>query len=121
MSTDVILPPVQIECRQHGTDALTANSEVPRRAVRIALDAKVSIRRAAEQYRVADLRDLSSHGCSVELMARVNLDETVWIKLPGMEARQGLVSWVKDYTCGIEFDAPLHPSVMDMLAKRLGG
>ena len=53
-------------------------------------------------------------------MTRVSLDETVWIKLPGMEARQGLVCWVKDYTCGIEFDAPLHPSVMDMLAKRLG-
>ena len=99
---------------------MTAHSEVPRRSIRVALDARVSIRRSAEQYRVTELRDLSSHGCSVELVASVNLDEIVWIKLPGMEARQGLVCWVKDYTCGIEFDAPLHSSVMDMLAKRLG-
>lgn len=97
------------------------HSENPRRAIRIGLDAQVSIRRAAEHYRTAQLKDLSSHGCSVELAARVNLDETVWIKLSGMEARQGLVCWVKDYTCGIDFDAPLHPAVMDMLALRLGG
>ncbi|GAC1573835.1 MAG: hypothetical protein NVS3B5_03720 [Sphingomicrobium sp.] len=89
--------------------------------MRVALDAKVSIRRAAEKYRVAQLRDLSSHGCSVELAARVNLDEIVWIKLPGIEARQGFVCWVREYTCGIDFDTPLHPAVMDMLVARFGG
>ena len=103
-----------------GCNVLSPHSG-PRRSIRVALDAEVSIRRVAENYRPAQLRDLSSHGCSVVLIARVNLDETVWIKLPGIEARQGFVCWVQEYTCGIEFDAPLHSAVMDMLAQRLGG
>ena len=94
---------------------------IGRQSIRVALDAEVSIRRAAEKPRIAQLRDLSSHGCSVELVARVNLNEIVWIKLPGIEARQGFVSWTKEYLCGVEFDAPLHAAVMDMLGKRLGG
>ena len=100
---------------------MTSPAPTGRRSIRVALDAEVSIRRAAEKFRIAQLRDLSSHGCSVELVARVNLGEIVWIKFRGIEARQGFVSWVKEYVCGIEFDTPLHPAVMDMLAKQLGG
>jgi hypothetical protein len=104
-----------------GIDNLSSPAPITRRSIRVALEAEVSIRRAAEKPRTAQLRDLSSHGCSVELASKVNLDEIVWVKLPGIEARQGFVCWIKEYTCGIEFDAPLHPAVMDMLAMRLGG
>ena len=72
-----------------------------------------------EKYRTAQLRDLSSHGCSVELVYRVNLGEIIWVKASGMDALEGTVSWIKGYTCGIKFETPLHPAVMDMLAKRL--
>jgi len=94
---------------------------VPRQAIRIAIDAEVGIRRASEKIRMAQLRDLSTHGCSIELLARVNLNEIVWVKFPGIEAVQGFVCWVNEYLCGIEFQTPLHPAVTDMLAKRLGG
>ena len=104
-----------------GIDNLSSPAPITRRSIRVALEAEVSIRRAAEKPRTAQLRDLSSHGCSVELASKVNLDEIVWVKFPGIEARRGFVCWVKEYTCGIEFDPPLHPAVMDMLSKQLGG
>lgn len=100
---------------------MTSPVPIGRRSIHVALDAEVSIRRAGEKPRIAQLRDLSSHGCSIELVAKVNLDEIVWVKFAGIEARQAFVCWVKEYTCGIEFDTPLQPAVMDMLAKRLEG
>ena len=115
-------PPEQANLSQTDAgNALNDGLPVPRKAIRIALDAEVGIRRASEKLRAAQLRDLSTHGCSVELLARVNLNEIVWVKLPGIEALQGFVCWVDEYICGIEFDSPLHPAVTDMLAKRLGG
>ncbi len=100
---------------------MTDGASTPRKSIRIALDAEVGIRRASEKIRMAQLRDLSTHGCSVELVAKVNLDEIIWVKFSGIEALQGSVCWVKEYICGIEFDMPLHPAVTDMLARRLGG
>lgn len=98
---------------------MSGHSEDPRRTVRIGFETEVGIRRAAEAYRLAVLNDLSSHGCSLDLVATVSLDETVWIKLPGLEARQGLVCWVSEYCCGIEFDLPLHQAVFDLLIAKL--
>lgn len=65
------------------------------------------------------LRDLSSHGCSVELVDRVQVHEVLWVKFPDIEARRGVVRWEKDYTCGIEFDAPFHPAVIDVIVIRM--
>ena len=71
-------------------------------------------------YLPVRLLDLSAQGCSVELIDRVKLHETLWVRFPGLEARQGAVCWEKEYSCGIEFHAPLHPAVLDLLAARLG-
>ena len=73
-----------------------------------------------QRYFPMRLKDLSSHGCSLETVDRLALDEVVWVKFPGLEALQGFVCWEKNFTCGIEFSAPLHPAVMDMLAQKLG-
>jgi hypothetical protein len=111
-----------LSCPEEAESVILAMpSELPRRSIRVALGAEVGIRRANEKYRMAQLRNLSSHGCSVELVTKVNLNETLWVKLPSVAALQGLVCWIKDYTCGIEFDTPLHPAVSDMLTARLRG
>jgi hypothetical protein len=91
-----------------------------RRSIRVAIDAEVGVRRAMQRYYPMRLKDLSSHGCSLETVNRLALDEIVWVKFPGLEALEAFVCWEKDFTCGIKFDNPLHPAVMDMLAKQLG-
>lgn len=91
-----------------------------RRTIRVSLNATVGLRRSMGPYCPAKLKDLSSHGCSVDLVDRVKLDEVLWVKFPGIEARQGMVCWESEYTCGIEFEMPFHPAVMDMLAAKLG-
>jgi hypothetical protein len=98
---------------------MTSSLPVARRAVRLELDAAVSLTRTMGTYNTVALRDLSTHGCSVELVDRVSLDEALWIKFPGSEARQGLVCWVKDFVCGVEFDSPFHGAVSDLLISRM--
>jgi hypothetical protein len=65
------------------------------------------------------LRDLSLHGCSIELVNRVHVGEQLWIKLPGIESIGCFVCWEKEFTAGVDFVAPLHPAVFAMLRQRL--
>jgi len=50
----------------------------------------------------------------------MKVHEVLWVKFPGIEARQGFVCWEKDFACGIEFDTPFHPAVMDIIVARIG-
>ena len=74
-----------------------------------------------EKYGSVGLRDLSAHGCSLELVNRVNIGEILFLKIPGIEQLKGVVCWAEGFTCGVEFDPALHPAVLDALVKRLVG
>lgn len=91
-----------------------------RQTLRLPPEAIVGVRRSMGPYLPVRLIDLSAQGCSVELVDRVNLHDILWVRFPGLEARQGAVSWKHEYSCGIEFLAPLHPAVLDLLITRLG-
>jgi uncharacterized protein YuzE len=65
------------------------------------------------------LHDLSLEGCKVEFVDRPRLDETVWIKIDGLERLPGTICWVEGNVAGVEFERPLHPAVLDNLLTRL--
>ena len=58
-------------------------NDTPRRSVRVRLNAEVKVRRAADISHEVKLRDLSTHGCSVELVNPVLTGDRVWITLSG--------------------------------------
>lgn len=93
---------------------------LPRRSMRIRLKAEVRFLRASDRPYYVQLRNLSEDGCSVELINPVNVGEKVWIKLPGLEAIEGIVRWQSDFTAGVVFATPLHPAVLTMLIQRQG-
>ena len=90
-----------------------------RRAERIQLRADIDFRRTGENRWRVNILDFSPQGCRVELPVRVNLKDTIWISLPGLEALQGQICWVKDWVAGVEFNRPLHPAVFDMVQDRM--
>ena len=53
-------------------------------------------------------------------MERPQLDETVWVKVEGLELLQATVCWIEGLCAGVEFERALHPAVFDMLMQRLG-
>ena len=91
----------------------------PRRSERAPLRADIEFRRPGEHRWRVNILDFSPEGCRVHLPIRVVADDTVWISLPGLEAIQGSVAWVKEWEAGIAFANPLYPSVYEMVRERM--
>jgi hypothetical protein len=90
-----------------------------RRTGRVTLRADVDFRRSGtHKYRV-NILDFSPTGCRIELPERVTPDEIIWISLPGIEALEGRVRWVDEWTAGVEFERPIHPAVFEMMTARM--
>lgn len=69
----------------------------------------------------AQLIDISAHGCRVELVSRVNVGDTVWVRLPGLRPICSEVRWVDEYQAGLYFDKVIHPAILDDLIEQLSG
>ena len=94
---------------------MTKAAATGRKAERVPFDAEIELRRTRGlKYRV-NVRDFSPEGCSINLVDRVELDEIIWIKLPGLASLEADVCWTKDFVAGVKFTTPLHPSVFAMI------
>lgn len=92
---------------------------LPRKSVRVGLNADVVLRRAGQNNYRTTIFDLSPHGCKVEFVERPRLDELVWVKFDGLEALDAYVCWVEGFAAGLEFQRPIHPAVFEMLVKKV--
>ncbi len=64
------------------------------------------------------LWDLSSHGCRVLLSGMdLRVGQMIVLKTEGLEALSGTVRWCGNEFAGVEFDHPLHPSVVGHLCQ----
>jgi hypothetical protein len=79
-----------------------------------------SYRRGVLRAKVT-LSDLTCCSARIDSMETLQPGMTVWITLPGLEARQASVVWTSGFTAGLRFEAPFHPAVLDALLEgRLG-
>jgi hypothetical protein len=86
-----------------------------RKALRVALDAEVALRRSGQHNYQVRVHDASPYGCRIEFVERPSLDERVWVKFEGLQAIEGMVCWVEGFVVGVEFVNPIHPAVFDRL------
>lgn len=61
--------------------------------------------------------DLSVGGCGIELSAFVEPGSRVWLRLPGLEALPARIAWASEDRAGLAFDHPLHPAVVEHIAR----
>lgn len=88
--------------------------------------------RKAERREVvlgAGLRQRGAHSITVQILdlstngfrAATHLDlmpgADVWLKLGGLESLHARVVWQRGHLVGAEFVRPLHPAVLDMVAR----
>jgi hypothetical protein len=79
-----------------------------------------SYRRGVLRAKVT-LSDLTCLSARIDSMETLQCGMTVWITIPGLEARQASVAWTSGFTAGLRFEAPLHPAILDALLEgRLG-
>ena len=92
---------------------------IERRDPRRELQASAVIRNNFQGRIGGRVIDISEHGCKLELTHdRGEVGSKVTIKLDGFESWQGVVRWVKDKTVGVEFQWPLHVSVVEHLSNK---
>jgi hypothetical protein len=60
-----------------------------------------------------DVIDLSPTGVKIESHLFLHPDSMIWLKLPGIEAWQARVAWVRRHRAGCEFVRPFHPAVFE--------
>jgi hypothetical protein len=71
----------------------------------------------------AQVTDLSSLGCRLEMSTPVVDGELSWVTLPGLEPWSCSVVWRADDQIGLAFNRPLHQAVAASMCERisLGG
>ena len=90
-----------------------------RRTERVPLRADIDIRRPGDhRYRV-NILDFSPEGCKVEVPITVDLGDSVFISLPGLQPIEGKVRWKEGWAVGVEFVRALYPSVFDMMREKM--
>ena len=88
-----------------------------RKARRVRLPLVAGFRESRMSKVPVDVFDLSTDGFRVETFMGVHSDATVWLTLPGLEAQEARVVWLRGDYVGCKFVRPLHPAVFQMIAK----
>lgn len=90
-----------------------------RRQERHSIKGDVCLRQRGLNKLPATVYDLSLGGCRIQLTKTVQVGDVLWVSLPGLESNQATVRWTDGWTAGVEFEKTLHPSVLEMVEKRI--
>ena len=97
-------------------EALTrATFEDQRRTLRIPVSA--SLRGVSVDRSSATITDISPHGCQVKVMAYLEVDSYVVLTVPSFAPFGATVVWSDADAVGLQFAEPLHPAIVDHIAK----
>ena len=102
------------------TEALPADVAHERRGLgRIAMKSEIIVRRIGGFNFEVALRDMSAHGCQIELIEACEVGDAIIARFPQLEPLGSRVCWTRGTTTGIEFQTKIHPAVFDHLVGRL--
>ena len=89
-----------------------------RRADRFPLLINAALRELGSTKFNVDVRDLSVTGFRCETSFTLRIGARVWLTIPGLSPLESQTMWRDKYVYGFAFTAPLHPAVLDHLAKQ---
>ncbi|MFN3945946.1 MAG: PilZ domain-containing protein [Allosphingosinicella sp.] len=82
---------------------------------RRAVELDAGVRRLGAGGRPVKIFDLSESGCAFEPAGFLNVGQTVFVRLPGVESWPAVIAWVRDGRAGCRFERPFHPGVVARL------
>jgi hypothetical protein len=113
VKADYAPPPEQVE-------SPASNVDHERRSLsRVAMGGEVIVRRIGGFNFEVALRDMTAHGCQVELVEACEVGDAIITRFPQLEPLGSRVCWTRGTTTGIEFQTKIHPAVFDHLLGRL--
>jgi len=66
-----------------------------------------------------EVHDISLWGFKASTEQRLHRGDIVWLRLPGLDALQARVLWMRACRAGFRFDRPLHQTLLSAIAKHL--
>ncbi|WP_265569937.1 PilZ domain-containing protein [Sphingomicrobium nitratireducens] len=91
-----------------------------RQTERQTMNGDVRLREPGRPRYPASILDLSTGGCRIEIARTMQVGDHCWIGLPGIESLPARVRWTDGWTAGVSFEHTLHPSVLALIASRMG-
>jgi hypothetical protein len=88
---------------------------------RVQVELGAGLRQRGAHGVAVQIVDLSTHGFRATTHLMLHEGADVWLRLPGLEAIQAKVVWVKGYIIGCAFERPLHPAVLEMIVGKSRG
>src|SRR3546814_19840769 len=100
---------------------LPSNDRQERLNTRCNLLMDVKLRRQGGNWFNARLSNLSLTGFRVQTFARLDLDSTIWVMLPGFAGRRAKIIGTRDHKADCLLEAPPHAGFFDHIIpiKRL--
>lgn len=95
-------------------------SRWPRRTKRVPVRGTVRVKRSGRARYQVMIFDLSSDGCKVEFADRPMIDESVVVRLEGIEPLEASVRWMSGCVGGLRFSKKLHPAVLSLYLASYG-
>jgi hypothetical protein len=103
------------------TDDRRAPNLKSRKSERVALEIGAGLRQRGGSGVSIQILDLSTDGFRASTHLDLPSGTDVWLRLPGLEPYQAKVAWSKGQYVGCAFSRPLHPAVLEMIVKKVGG
>jgi hypothetical protein len=100
-----------------GIDARPGRSARKSREARSPVVLTCELRVGSGAWRRASLLDLSSDGLRLAWLPGCSVGGEIWVRLPGLEARQAAIRWCDREAIGCQFVRPLHAAVVDFLSR----
>jgi hypothetical protein len=95
----------------------TQSDEEGRRTERREVVLGAGLRQRGAHAVTVQIVDLSTTGFRAATHLTMFPGADVWLKLPGLESLHARVVWMRGHLMGCEFIRPLHPAVLDMVAR----
>lgn len=90
----------------------------PRSAFRLSAEIDAAPGGSLVDCQVVEVKDLSSLGCRTSCVSSYPVGISVIISIPGLAPVGAQVRWTDGAFCGLRFDAPLHPLVVQRVVAR---
>jgi PilZ domain len=96
-----------------------ASTSEARRTERYDLAFQANLREPGATRFTIFVKDLSVTGFRCETSFNLKVGKTVWLTIPGLGPLEAEVKWKDGFQFGCSFAAPLHPAVLDHIARQV--
>lgn len=84
---------------------------------RVKLTLQGGVRKSGCNRVPATITSLSSFGCSLEGVINLRVDQTVWVRMAGLEGQAAKIRWTAPGVAGLSFIDPIHAAVLNSICN----